>query len=158
MRISLVGIDPGIVDTGVVWLDIYPSRRGFHSGGFAVKGMGEEAVEEILRKLPDLAATSHFYVEKFRPRSHFAHDDKMVTGCRDLARAFDGKLIDNSGIKKIITPSQLQMFEIDGPWPSTHHGDILSAARILLLGAFKDPELNEIFYDFFTHSSRVHRI
>ena len=54
-------------------------------------------------------------------------------------------VLDNMGVKKIVSTETLGIFGMNN-FPTTHHRDLESAARILLYGMLKDDKLNEVVY------------
>lgn len=133
-----VGIDPGIVHTGVVRFHI---RDDFTCtvSAYVVEGLD---VDEIASRCSSAEAV---FIEAYRPRSHMAYDSRMVKGVAEIHKAIPGsKLINNTGVKKVIRQMLMQHL---GLWDfpiSTHHQDLRSAAYILLYGMVKNPEYNNI--------------
>ena len=133
-----VGIDPGIVHTGVVRLTIFDDVT-FAVSHYVVDGMDTNEIRQHCTKAEAV------FIEAYRPRSHMAYDSRMVKGVAEIHKAIPGsKLINNTGVKKVIR--QMLMKHL-GLWDfpiSTHHQDLRSAAYILLYGMVKNPEYNEI--------------
>ena len=85
------------------------------------------------------------FIEGYRSRSNFAHDAKMITAVQTLKRLIPGStVLDNMGVKKIITPDLMKEL---GVWTftlQTNHQDLRSAARIALFGMVKEDEYNTL--------------
>lgn len=146
---TIVGIDPGIRTTGMVVLRFAFSTVYVHHYAFDKKPA--KKIKKVF-DTPSLIQHLHPYVfiEKYRPRSNFSYDSRMIEVVADIRSVLPGsKLIDTSGIKTRIRPSVLETFQCDSASVKipTHHDDVTSAARIALLGAYKDPELNKLIYD-----------
>jgi hypothetical protein len=73
----------------------------------------------------------------------------MVTLEQELKRALPkAKLIDNTGMKSVISPAMMKRIGVWSFGQSTHHQDLRSAGRIGLYGAVKEDDLNRVIYDF----------
>ena len=57
------------------------------------------------------------------------------------------KIINNSGVKSIVTKELLQLLDLYD-WPTTHHNDLRSAARIALLAMLRDERANNRLAEF----------
>ena len=142
----LVGVDPGLVHTGVVLLTFDRSQRTVVTDHVAVAGPDAVRVQQFLGAIHQ--EPHHIFIEGYRPRSNFNTDQRMVEA---VGRMRDGlpkaTVLDNTGVKKVI---RRPLMELLGCWSfstPTHHQDLRSAARIALLGAVKDDELNRLIAD-----------
>ena len=71
----------------------------------------------------------------------------MIAGVDYLKRGcYDSEVLDNTGVVKTIRPNLLKLLNLWDFQQKTHHQDLRSAARIMLLGMLKDPEINETMY------------
>lgn len=144
--LHVVGVDPGIVDTGVVRLRFKPEIATLEVSYAVVSGIDAKRIGDWI-KLEDGPAL--VFVEKYRPRSNFGTDQRMVEGERDLRVVLkDAVFLNNTGIKAVVKPNILMSM---GLWKfrlSTHHQDLRSAARIAVLGTMKDDVGNKILSDF----------
>lgn len=151
--VTVVGIDPGLIDTGLVALTFSKLTREIFVH-YAV---------ESRAKAPEIAASAdtlisarrsskyHVFIEGYRPRSNFNTDVKMLELITHLkAEMPAAKVINNTGIKKVVKPQLLEFLRIDSFPLTTNHGDLVSASRILVLGMLKDPELNKLLTSVFT--------
>lgn len=144
--ITVYGIDPGRVDTGIVRLGFSPGSRTLHISNSVLKGMDGEAVSRAIGR-----DRSHIFIEGYKPRSHFGHDKEMVEGVKEIHTALPGsKVLLNHGVKKVITDDMLQLLYMLHYAHTTHHQDLRSAGRIALFGMVKDPTLNALLYDVIT--------
>lgn len=141
---TLVGVDPGLVHTGVVGirLDVVPRTiRVLHEivpGDFvhgvqvAVLSVGGNAHEQG-------------WIEQYRDRGTVfsTHSDMRAFEVKLNAALPGYKLQSNSGAKKLISNKLMRVLGC-GKFPTTNHRDLEAAARIAILGAMKRPDLNEI--------------
>lgn len=137
----VVGIDPGIVHTGVVSAEFLPNLREVRTYHEVVQGTDAAAVGRLVRQM----GATDVYVEGYRSRSNLAHDKDMLIAVRDMQVATRGKVLNNTGIKTTVKPAVLQLLGIWKFSTPTHHDDLRSAARILVLGMLK--EHNELLAD-----------
>lgn len=132
----VVGVDPGLVHTGVVRFVFDHDDRSVTVQDTAIAG-------------PDVAATKAWagsaekiFVEAYRPRSHFDTDQAMVQAVADMRRALGATVVSNTGVKQIV---RRPLLELLGAWSFatvTHHQDLRSAARIAVFGMLKDEYFN----------------
>lgn len=157
--IIVIGIDPGLIDTGLVALNFNVFTKEIFVR-YAVKSRA---------KAPEIAASAalllsarhspryHIFIEGYRPRSNFNTDVKMLELITQLkAEMPAAKVINNTGIKKVVKPKLLEFLRIDSFPLTTNHGDLVSAGRILVLGMLKDPELNKLLTSVFTDLYQGH--
>jgi hypothetical protein len=139
---SLIGIDPGLVHTGVVGIHLDTERREIEIEHEAIQGddvaATNAAVERMLGK-----GEAHIFIEQYRNRGTvFREHGAMQRFEHDLKAAISGAvLLDNMGSKQLISP---QLMTLLGVWnfPTTNHRDLQAAARIAILGGIKDTDLN----------------
>ena len=136
-----MGIDPGLVHTGVVSIIIDPEWRQFTHVPTVVTGL---AIEEIV-ELAAAATPDRVFIEAYRPRSHFDNDARMGAAVNELRRRIPhAQSLNNTGVKQVVTQELMQLLKL---WKFTHrtnHQDLRSAARIALYGMLKDEELNRL--------------
>lgn len=142
-----IGIDPGVVHTAGVALRIYPYNRMLNTIPFVVEGIVPDELDRMIAWANYFPATSKVYIEKYRPRSNLHHDMDMIAAVDYLKRGcHNSEVLDNTGVVKIIRPNLLKLLNLWNFSQRTHHQDLRSAARIMLLGMLKDPEINEAMY------------
>lgn len=165
MKLNIIGIDPGIVDTGLVslFLDTVEKsysigHRVFHKVTHREKkttvistdyldGLHSVVAGEGLER-PG-AVYQHIFVENFQQRGRNVFQDQdMLALVRETNKAVRGELIDNTSVKKLVTEDTLDAFNMRRFSVATNHQDLKSAARILLVGMIKDKELNKTVADF----------
>lgn len=138
----VVGIDPGLVHTGVVGLLFDDTNHSISVTSLAVSGPDAHVVSA---SIPQYGKAPAIFIEGYRPRSHLQQDKQMAQAVTDMKRALPGSIVlDNTGVKKVIRQS---LMELVGCWrftTPTHHQDLRSAARIALLGMCKDEEMNRL--------------
>ena len=142
-----VGIDPGIVHTAGVKLGIFPYTRVLRSISFVVDGIVPDELDMMITWAGSNPLPDRVFIEKYRPRSNLQHDMDMIAGVDYLKRGcYSSEVLDNTGVVKTIRPSLLKLLNLWNFQQKTHHQDLRSAARIMLLGMLKDPEINEMMY------------
>ena len=137
--VAVIGIDPGLVDTGLVYIELDPHLRGFETSTHVVHKLDLDEIETWVKgsRNPDA-----IFIEAYRPRSNFGTDQEMVQAVGNIHRRLRGStVLNNTGVKKVIRQPLLELL---GLWkfPTTHHQDLRSAARIGLYGLVKNPDWN----------------
>ena len=147
--LQVFGIDPGIVHTGLVGLNWDFHSRKLRVNARSVDGITEQSVIELQKRIEQrMWLKSNIIVEEYRPKSHFSTDTKMVEGQAMLKLHLpSAKIINNSGVKSIVTKELLQLLDLYD-WPTTHHNDLRSAARIALLAMLRDERANNRLAEF----------
>ena len=142
--ITLIGIDPGIVDTGAVTFVLKTRRLTLDVTAEKLPGSLPEPIEEyVKRNSGDHTLT---FVEAYRDRGTVFNTHGTMRNIEAaLRRSLPSvEILDNTGVKKVVTKPLMQLL---GCWdfPTvTHHQDLRSAARIALYGGLKDPEINSL--------------
>jgi hypothetical protein len=142
--ITLVGIDPGIVDTGAVAIYLDTKQLTLAVTAEKLLGSDPEPIEAyVTQHSGDQTLT---FVEAYRDRGTvFNTHGTMRQIEAALRRSLPGvEILDNTGVKKVVTKPLMQLL---GCWdfPTvTHHQDIRSAARIALYGGLKNPDINKL--------------
>jgi len=138
--VHLTGIDPGLVHTGVVKLQLNNLERTINVTSVVVLGPDAAAVKSVVGQAPNV------FVEKYEDRgTSFSTHGEMRAFERDLTAAIPrAQLLSNTGVKKVVTETMLDV--IVGKLPTTNHQDLESAARIALYGGLKIPEINSVLY------------
>ncbi len=145
--VTVIGIDPGLVNTGMVVLRANTRQHHLNVEHFVIDGKANHA-KQVAELLDSLGySTKHVFIEAFRERGNQYAQDKAM---RELMADFRSVLpkamvLDNMGVKKIVPTETLGIFGMDD-FPATHHRDLESAARILVYGMLKDDKLNEVVY------------
>lgn len=150
-RTRIVGIDPGLVHTGVVEFTFIPDERLVFVKPTVVPGTSAQAaidaVVPIGSLLTDVAGA--VFIEAYTPRSHFESDGRMVVLVKDIHRYIPkSEVIPNTGVKKVITPALLGALNCWTFSTKTHHQDLRSAALIGLYGMVKHPNFNQVLAEF----------
>lgn len=141
--VSVIGVDPGLVDTGIRRLFFDPLHRTITvSAEVLTRAAADEIASAVTLTFPFIG-TVKVFIEGYRPRSHLNTDARMVALVSDVHKLIPhSKVINNTGIKKVVKPGLMSLLKLDTSPVPTHHNDIVSAGRIALLGMLKDPELN----------------
>lgn len=144
--IHVVGIDPGLVHTGVVRLMFWPTEKRVEIEHAVFSGTKAQPVKDWV-EAPGIRVRPRVFVEGYRPRSHLATDQKMVTAVSEMRKATGGKVLLNEGVKKVIRPELMKLLNVWLFSTPTHHQDLRAAARIGLYGMVKEPYLNQVLAD-----------
>ena len=143
----VVGVDPGLVHTGVVSMFFRPDLQQIIVDYEAVLGPDGSAVARLIDRWKIAAVKPDIWIEGYRPRSNLNSDKRMVEAVSEIRKATRGKVLDNTGVKKVV---KQPLMELLGVWKfatPTHHQDLRSAARIAILGMLKDPDQNRLIAD-----------
>lgn len=151
-KLSVLGVDPGTVHNGLVRMEFDPAVKTFvidsrvipgisHDDGEFSSGETAKAIGAAAREM----APDHIFIEAFRERGNsFKQDGPMRDLLRELRREIPkGQVIDNTGVKKVVLPSLMKRLGLID-FPTTHHRDLESAARIGVYGVLKDSGLNQL--------------
>jgi hypothetical protein len=141
MRTHVVGVDPGLVHTGLVRLLFDHDTHELWVEDQAVLGIKPDLALDWIQMEPSKAQV---FIEGYRPRSNLATDQRMVEGVAAYRTGLKGHVLLNTGVKKVVRRS---LMELLGCWSfttPTHHQDLRSAARIAILGMLKDDTLNAL--------------
>jgi hypothetical protein len=142
--ITLNGIDPGIVDTGAVTFFLDPGKLTLDVSAEKLLGSAPEPIEEYVKR--NTRARTLTFVEAYRDRGTVFNTHGTMRNIEAaLRRSLPGvEILDNTGVKKVVTKPLMQLL---GCWdfPTvTHHQDLRSAARIALYGGLKDQDINSL--------------
>ena len=152
---TVIGVDPGLVHTGIVMLDFDFEKRRLTIDHRLVDGLdstsARQDVEAMTKHKP--YSTLDIFIEWYRPRSGFSVDERMVLANNDFRSDLHGRLLRNTGVKKVVTKELMELAHVWSFKTSTHHQDLRSAARIALLGMMLDPALNKALYIFATDNT-----
>ena len=145
---TIIGIDPGIVHTGIVALTFAVEARRLLVEHVVIEGEhhAQQARDELdqlgFRAGDKLTPT---FIETYRERgTAYATNPQMRKLVQDFADMFpEAVLVDNTGSKHVVKPHLLRLLGLD-KFPTTHHQDLQAAVRILVFGALKHPSLNQL--------------
>jgi hypothetical protein len=145
----VVGIDPGVVDTGVVRIVLDNKRREVVVEEMVAKNHNRHDVDDVVVWVNGSEFQyPQVFIEKYRPRQRLSYDEIMLSAQSTWVAAFPkATLLSNTGILRVVPQ---EMMEALGVWrfkTRTHHQDLRSAARIALLGMIKSDEMNPILSD-----------
>lgn len=149
---TVIGVDPGIVHTGVVLLDFDVEQRKLVVNHRLVDGTdaaaAAEAVDEMV--VPVMRSTLDIFIEEYRPRSGFSVDQQMMVANAEFRKVLGGRLLRNMGVKKVVSQELMALLHCWSFPTRTHHQDLRSAARIALLGMMLEPALNQVLFTYTT--------
>lgn len=143
--ITLIGIDPGLIDTGAVAFYIRTGSPAYTVEYEKIPGGQPQLVANFVKA--HARGDTRIFIEKYRDRGTvFSTHDKMRKLEQDLKRLIPrAKLLNNMGVRDVVTDDLLKLLGVWSFTTVTNHQDLRSAARIALLGALKDDDLNLIF-------------
>lgn len=150
--VSVVGVDPGLVHTGIVVASFHTEQRRITVSYSALAGDVARAHAGLIRHtcftLPVTAPTAVF-VEAYRERgTSYGTNVPMRELLAEIRRQMpEATIVDNTGVKKVVKPALLKLLGMLKFGQTTHHQDLEAAARILVFGMLKDPVLNELLAD-----------
>jgi hypothetical protein len=147
MPVVVAGVDPGLVDTGIVAFGFFPDTKHIEIHPRVVTRGSADDVIKMLRSV--VVPADPVFVEAYRPRRAFSTNSEMQALTREItAKAgWNAKALPNTGIKSVVRPQLLRLLAADRFTIPTRHSDLVSAARIAVLGMLKDEELNKLLSD-----------
>lgn len=143
----IVGIDPGIVNTGIVLYGIYPTIRMISVAHTAIVGCDVQDIQTYLKQcgMDGPLPWTYLFVEAYRPRSHFDTDARMGAAVNDIKRMGPNiYALDNTGVKNVVSRALLELLNSWNFSTKSNHQDVRSAARIAILGMLKNETLNKL--------------
>ena len=144
----VVGIDPGIVNTGIVVYFICPQERRVILKHTAIEGCKVEDIHAFLALILDMSTArpwTYLFVEAYRPRSHFDTDARMGAAVNEIKKMGpEVYALDNSGVKNVVSRAMLELLNSWSFSTKSNHQDVRSAARIAILGMLKNETLNNL--------------
>ena len=146
--LNAMGVDPGLVHTGIVTLQLYSISKIFMVDHRVVNGVDEPALEELAAFQSTYMPYKELcFVEAYRPRSAYDSDARMGKAVNDIA-AMGFKPINNTGVKKVVRVDLMKLLNMWMFSTPTHHQDLRSAAYIMIYGLLKNPRTNKMLADF----------
>ena len=161
----IIGIDPGIVHTGIVAYGICTHRPNQFPMIYRVIDTEDADAEDRVKlitdgvsrfledMLPTLASLNYateetpmlIFIEDYRSRASSNKPDaqmrEIVSALRRLLPL--ANVVDNTGSKKIARPALMQRLGLN-TFRATHHQDLQAASRIMIYGALKQDNLNAL--------------
>lgn len=142
MQTSIIGIDPGVVHTGCVGLVFYEENRLIDVSYLLINDVDPEAVRDWVDEQPKPAA---IFIEDYNPGNFGKTDKRMSESLGKLKAEFPPadhpyivKYVDNAGVNTLVPAKLLETFGVARFPVATHHNDLVSAAKIALLGMMQD--------------------
>lgn len=156
-RMTLIGIDPGLVHTGLVILQFDAALCRLSTRWFVIDGPDAAKTRHIVEGV-GFTPNQRIFIEGYRPRLHYGTDARMLDAVKEFkAKLPTAHVLDNMGIKSVVTDDLLKLMELWNFFQVTHHQDLRSAARIALFGALKEPLLNSILTRYVQDAVDGHR-
>ena len=169
----IIGIDPGIVHTGIVAYAICTHGKAGITMIYRVIDTEDAAKDERHRiisdgvsqfledMLPVLESRNYateetpmlIFIEDYRSRASSNKPDaqmrEIVSALRRLLPL--ANVVDNTGSKKIARPALMQKLGLN-TFRATHHQDLQAASRIMIYGALKQEHLNTLLAELLDRS------
>jgi hypothetical protein len=159
--IVIAGIDPGIVDTALVAIELDPQRREWRVHTYTWSNVTSKDglsiiispvfLDSLRRVYDELQehSVAFFGVEGFRQRGrNVGQDARMLALVQAIRQTLPkSKTVDNTGLRKIIAPLVMKLFKVNR-FTATNHADLKSAARVALKVGYDIDEINRIIFDF----------
>ena len=144
MILTWTGVDPGLVDTGLVTITLNNENRSIHVMATALRNTDAETVADYLTNSQDLGAV---FVEKYLDRGTTFSTNSEMREFETLLKKLVPSivLLNNTGVKQVVKDDMLRRLHCYD-FPTTRHRDLLAAARIGIYGALKDPAANSLIY------------
>lgn len=146
----IVGIDPGLRDTGTVLLSFDTHHRTIVTRAFVVDGQALKADASIIRNWLDSLEVQQprVFIEKYVPRPGMTTSPDMLA-LENLIRVslVNTKLVRNTGVKQMVPREVLTLLGLWSFSIQTNHDDLRAAARIAVYGMMKNPTLNTLLAD-----------
>ena len=144
MITTLVGIDPGVIHTGIIVSEINPHVKEVTNSTFLMEGCPVMTIRDTLRNFRSTAT----FIEGYRPRSNLHHDRQMQEFVSYLNFHLPNSIaLDNMDSKNVVKNDLLKLFKLYSFSTRSHHQDLRSAARIMLFGALKQNDTNALIAD-----------
>jgi hypothetical protein len=124
-----------------------PSNRGVTISHHLVTGPKAPVVRDWAFDTRGIGVQPIVFIEGYQPRHHYGSDPEMIVAVNEMRKVTGGKVLSNTGVKKVV---HRELMQLVGCWTFTtpsHHQDLRAAARIALLGMLKNPGLNELLAD-----------
>jgi hypothetical protein len=152
MHTIVAGVDPGIVHTGLVVLEFDVENMQYRHQHAVIDGLDAPATADALDELirPHSRVVADVFVEKYRVRSGFSNDERMIQANKDFRIELRGHMLPNTGVKQVVSADLLRLLDIYQFPQVTHHQDLRSAARIAVLGMLLDTQHNSTLYRYVT--------
>lgn len=141
--VHVVGIDPGLVHTGLVRMEFMPLSRMIYTSHELLSGPNALGCKMWVEQ----RRGAKVFIEDYVPRSHLTSDRRMVEGVAAIAKETGGRRLKNTGVKKTVKPDLMRLLGVWSFTTPSHHQDLRSAARIALLGMLKEERMNKLLSD-----------
>lgn len=148
----IVGVDPGLVHTGLVALQVDGLHQRLDVFSAVINGPDEYEVLRKLKLIPvftDKYFVTTGFIERYKPRHNYGVNTDMIEAQSRFTSLLGPRgfsLVLNTGVKKVIRKELMSLFNVWDFNTPTHHQDLRAAARIGLYGAVKNDELNKLLY------------
>ena len=144
MILTWTGVDPGLVDAGLVTITLNNENRSIHVMATALRNTDAETVADYLTNSQELGAV---FVEKYLDRGTTFSTNSEMREFETLLKKLVPSivLLNNTGVKQVVKDDMLRRLHCYD-FPTTRQRDLQAAARIGTYGALKDPAANSLIY------------
>lgn len=143
--LRVIGVDPGLVHTGLVHIQLDGGHRCWSIDHALVRGLDHKAIAQWCEEHDHDAV----FIEAYKPRSHFNTDSRLTEGIHKMRAVIPkSSSLDNSGSQTVITNRLMQDLGLWKFSTPSHHQDLRSAARIALFGVVKNAQWNPLLAQF----------
>lgn len=166
MRLVLMGVDPGIVDTAsveifldldnkqwglssTVWHDV-TSRNPDNNREIVVSPSFTADLKADMHRVKNRFPSSLIGVEGYRQRGkNTLQDQNMLALVQHVNKQHSAcRIVDNTGIRQVVTDDTLKLFQCWTFAQKTNHQDLRSAARVALKRGIADELTNDVLTEF----------
>ena len=162
MIVTLIGVDPGIRDTAATAISLEFHRRHFTVQSQLWSNVTLRQDRKIIVDKTFFPSLTDFVlqyktpgnvafmgVEGYRPRGvNGEQDQAMMHLVQAISDTCGAPIVDNTGIKKIVTEDTLQLFRCGKFKSGGFHSDRKSAARVALAHGYKIDTVNPLLAHF----------
>jgi len=162
VRFTLIGVDPGIIDTGAVSVTIDFSLRAVYVHTALWTGVSsrdkldkqkivvsDKFLDEIAGFVQNERANggpTFVGIEGYRQRGYDkGQDQRMIDLIQTISRTLPkSKIVDNTGVRKTVKQGLLELLHLAKFKKGGNHSDLKSAARVALVLGIKDETINKL--------------
>lgn len=148
---QIIGIDPGLRDTGVVHMTFDSDARVMSVSTLVVHHSDVDITAMHVKDWIDskpMLDVPFIFIERYVPRPGMSTSPQMTELERGLVMKLKrAELVRNTGVKQIVPQELMHMLKVWTFSTVTNHDDLRAAARIGLYGMAKDIRLNKILAD-----------
>lgn len=160
MKVTLIGVDPGVVDTALAVLRLDTESKTYNVHSRVWTGVSRMEKQKFIIQqafLQRLGEETRRWgtgdvvvraVEGYRNRgNNMRQDQQMSAMVEACSKAIKGStIVDNTGVKNVVKPGLMKLFNFG--FQRTNHRDLESAVRIAIKLGLADDDANKALSDF----------